>query len=260
MITRIFKTLTAGAIALAATLNITSCDDVNVSTRQLCPSYVVCYVELNSIVLWEVQNTTNCILIHHGNDPVVYYALTSTGKEKEMYDSLCRKHNDMNYNKYRSFMKNIPYDSVTYNDCDFTSIEISSDTDFDEAHPAGTNLSDVVRFMSYSPYPFIMSGYKSYFYYDSAAQSESFNNYMPFYIGGEAFRSETAATCYPIDKMVKDLVPEDLILVGHDGPGLIGMLCFEQLPSSAGEHTITVKIYTDNDKVLSNTIKMTFSQ
>jgi hypothetical protein len=60
--------------------------------------------------------------------------------------------------------------------------------------------------------------------------------------------------------MVKDLVPEDLILVGHDGPGLIGMLCFEQLPSSAEEHTITVKIYTDNDKVLSNTIKMTFSQ
>jgi hypothetical protein len=157
-------------------------------------------------------------------------------------------------------MKNIPYDSVTYNDCDFTSIEISSDADFDEAHPAGTNLSDLVRFMSYSPYPYIMSGYKAYFHYDSAAQSESFNKYMPLYIDGEYFLSETDATCYPIDKMVKDLGPEDLILVGHDAPGLIGMLCFEQLPSSAGEHTITVKMYADNDKVLSNTIKMTFSQ
>lgn len=225
----------------------------------MCPSYVVCYHKLYSIKLDTKPTLENCIVIHSGNDYSTFYSLTSSGEEKEKYNDLCRKHNDTNYNKYRSFMKRLPSESVTYNDCDFTAIEITSDADYDEAHPAGTDLSDVVRFMSYSPYPYIMSGYKKYFHYDSSAQSEAFNRLMPYLFDTKHFLSETDATCYPIDKMVEDLVPEDLILLGQDHHWFIGMLYFEKLPAEAGEHAITVKMHVDNGTIFSDTIKMSFN-
>lgn len=229
--------------------------------RIKCPSYVVCYVNLDSINLSVESTDSQCIVINHGNDlPVVCYGLRSTGAKKDRYDQLCIEHNDLSYNQYR-FMQCNPDDdtsSVTYNECDFTEITVTADKDFDETHPVGENLADIVRFMSWSPYRFILSGYSDYYNYNKSDVSEAFDNVMRIYMNEECFDSDVDATCYPVDKLIKDLTIEDLTLNGYDAPGFIGMLYLEKKPSEQGEYNISVNIKTDDGRVLSDTIKMQF--
>ena len=148
--------------------------------------------------------------------------------------------------------------SVTYNCRDFLSIEVVCDKDFDEQHPAGASLCDIVRFMSWSPYKYIASGYSKYYNYNAWTLSEAFKELMPIYFSDEWFQESTSATCYPIDKMAKDLTPSDLILLGHNYPGFLGMLYFENGPRQPGEYTITVTLNCDDGYVISNSAKMRF--
>jgi len=185
--------------------------------------------------------------------------LHSTGKAKERYDELCQKHNDLSYNQKRSLNGGVlDVESVGYIDCDFTDISVTADKDFDAAHPAGTNLADIVRFMSWSPYKYISSGYSKYYHYNKSDVSEAFDKYMRIYINEKYFDNEIEATCYPIDKLVSDLTSEDLILLGHDAPGFIGMLYFEKMPDMRGEYNIIVTMNTDDERVLSDSVNMTF--
>lgn len=226
-----------------------------------CPSYVVCYVKMDSIKLRPESSDSQCILINHGNSlPIVTYGLRSTGDEKARYDYLCIKHNDLSYNQYQLLQCNPDDDSsaITYNDCDFTEIIVTANKDFDEAHPAGENLADIVRFMSWSPYRYILSGYSEYYNYNKSDVSEAFDAMMHLYINNKYLNPEFDGTCYPVDKLIKDLAAEDMILNGYNAPGLIGMLYFEKKPSAQGEYSITVKIKTDDGRVLSDTINMQF--
>lgn len=61
------------------------------------------------------------------------------------------------------------------------------------------------------------------------------------------------ATCYPVDKLVKDLTADDLVLLGHDSPGLIGMLYFEKMPD-ADRFSIAVSIGTDDGRTQCDTL------
>lgn len=242
---------------LIALFVFSSCDPMYVT--QKCPSYVVCYNDIRSIELSPLTTNTKGLVINCGNDrPVMLYSLNSTDKEKDMYDWLCNKHHDLNYNQYRSFPKGLPSESVTYNDQDYLSIELTSDTDFDESHPTGSNLADIIRFISWSPYKYICSGYTEYYHYDSSNLSKAFNTIMPIYFGAEWFQSTTNATCYPIDKIVSELIPEDLILLGHDAPGLLGIIVFEVPPTNKGAQNITVKMKTDTGMIFEDVIRLTF--
>ena len=245
--------------AVAALVVLTGCDPAYRMTK--CPSYVVCYVNLKTINLSVEPSDPRCVLINHGNDlPIIAYGLNSTGAEKEKYDQLCKKHKDLSYNRYRmlSYNPSIDFASVTYNECDFTEITVTADKDFDETHPAGTDLSDIVRFMSWSPYKYILSGYSKYYHYDKSDVSTAFDSMMRRYINNKYFDKETDAECYPIDKLIRDLTADDLILVGHGAPGFLGMLYFDKLPTGEGEYEVAVTIRTDDNRTLSNTVKMQF--
>ena len=244
-----------GAVTVFVILS--GCD---VYTMQKCPSYVVYYTNLDSIDLTVEPSDFRCLKIDNATPGTDFgvWGLHGTGAEKERYDKLCQKHNDLSYNKYRLIFDTLDIESVGYIDCDFTEITVTADKDFDLVHPAGTALSDIVRFMSWSPYKFISSGYSKYYHYDKSDVSEAFDARMRRYINEKYFYSTTDATCYPVDKLIKDLTSEDLVLLGHDSPGFIGMLYFDSMPDMQGEYNITVTIKTDDDRVLSETVKMTF--
>lgn len=255
-----------GCCVLAAVLSLCGCD---VYKPRLCRSYVSCYCNLRTIKLTmipekestRIPSNLKCILICPGNDrPVVEFSLFSTENEKDEYDRLCIKHNDLNYNQYRLFLMHIASESLAYIDKDFASMDITSDKDYNPAHPAGTDLSDIVRFMSWSPYRFIQSGYSQFYHYDSSDVSKSFSLVMPIYFDKKWFSNGTDATCYPIDKMVDELRPEDLILLGHDWTWPIGILCFETLPAESGGHTITVRMTTDDGEILEDSILISFGK
>ena len=81
---------------------------------------------------------------------------------------------------------------------------------------------------------------------------------MRIYINKKAFDPAVDATCYPIDKLIMELIQEDLILNAYDAPCFIGMLYFDKTPNEKGEYTINVTIKTDNGLTLSDTVRMCF--
>ncbi len=175
MINRGISIIVSVALAVSA-IGVVSCAPGYKWTK--CRSYVGGYDCLNSVLLWsridcpDFFDPGHCspedIFIHQDCVPPFHlYSMKSTGEDAERYDHLCIKHNDMSYNQYRSI--GLVRDSTpVYNDIDFTAIEITADIDFDETHPAGSSLADVVRLMSWSPYPYILSGYSQYYHYDKS--------------------------------------------------------------------------------------------
>lgn len=235
---------------------LSGCDPLYRMTK--CPSYVVCYVGPDELEFATEPTNPQCIIINAGIGNTSYCGLHSKGADKDRYNQLCQKHNDLSYNQYRLIGGSLDIESVTYLDCDFSEITVTADKDFDATHPAGANLSDLVRFMSWSPYRYITSGYSKFYHYDKADVSEAFDTLMRIYINKEYFDNATEATCYPIDKLIKDLTSDDLILLGQDSPLFLGLLYFDKTPDIKGEYNIAVTIKTDNGKVFSDTVKLTF--
>ena len=226
---------------------------------QLCPSYVVCYNNLKAISMIQDVPDINSITIQCAAVlPIQDYTLKSTGNEYKEYVRLCKKHNDESFNQYRWFPENLPQESVMYIDKDFISIDVITETEYDSEHHAGSSLSDIIRFMSWSPVKFINSGYTDNYHYDPAGLSEAFNHIMPVYFDKKYFRKETDATCYPIDKMLKDLKPSDMTLLGLDHISPIGILYFEKTPEKKGDYGITLSMTTDSGIVLKCSSTMSF--
>ncbi len=82
------------------------------------------------------------------------------GDKKDRFDALSLKHDDTSFNQEVMSGDACPNGPHNYLGFDFLSITVTSDADFDEAHPAGTPLNDIVQFIAYTPYPFIQNGYQ----------------------------------------------------------------------------------------------------
>ena len=246
------------ALGILTGCDLTGCGSFYMKRKEKCPSYVVCYVNLESVRLSVDCFDGRCVFIEPGFHVDVVYGLHSSGAEKEKYDQLCIKHNDLSYNQDHIIIGDPPrdYESVTHFECDFTKITVTTDKDFDETHPAGTDLSDVVRFMSWSPCKYILSGYSDYYHYDKSDVSDAFDTMMRRSLSKECFNEDMEY--FPIDKLVKDLTADDLILVGYNPLAYLGMLYFDKLPSEQGEYEIAVSIKTDDGKTLSGTVEMHF--
>ncbi|MCF0187513.1 MAG: hypothetical protein HUJ98_13630 [Bacteroidaceae bacterium] len=113
--------------------------------------------------------------------------------------------------------------------------------------------------MSWSPYKYILSGYTKYYHYNPSDVSMEFDDLMRIHVNDRHFDKSIDDTYYPIDKLVSDLTSDDLVLLGDGNLGaLLGILYFENKPKDEGEYNITVEIKTDDDRVLTDTIKLTF--
>ncbi|MBO5661074.1 MAG: hypothetical protein J6R93_01165 [Tidjanibacter sp.] len=92
------------------------------------------------------------------------YAYDSKGENKERYKELCVKHNDTNYDRRAikpedagGIRGDARYRRVFGHD--FVEIDVISDRDFDDAHPAGTSLGDVVKYGGKSYWEYVKRGY-----------------------------------------------------------------------------------------------------
>ena len=179
----------------------------------------------------------------------------------EKYRDLCRKHGDVGYNRKIAYLSGR---NVVYNASDLLSVKVYSDRDFDAEHPAGSSLADIIRFLSCSPKEYIASGYKSLYRYDPELVSPGFRSTWGYYYGRP---DKETSEYYPVDKMLCDIVPEDLMLLGPDvayNPQRAHMkffsLFFEKLPVVKDSHVITVEVTTDDGRVLSGNIVMDFAE
>ncbi len=236
--------------AVAATTFLISCNRVDYYQAD---SYVGRYDDLTKITL--VRNDGDAVCIDVKSD---FDAQGCYGPGDEKYSDLCRKHGDVGYNRKIAYLSGR---DVVYNASDLLSVKVYSDRDFDAEHPAGSSLADIVRFLSCSPKEYIASGYKSMYSYDAASLSEVFVTTWAYcyYWGRDAYE------CHPIDKMLSDITPEDLVLLG---PGLRSLpqiyngrffsLAFVKKPSAEQVHEITVEITTEERRIITGHLNVNF--
>ncbi len=165
--------------------------------------------------------------------------------DRELFDSLAIKHGDTNFHQDIFLNASYPRTPHEYLGIDFASITVTSNTDFDEEHIAGTPLNDLIQFMAYTPYPFIQSGYQY-----STPKGDMWN----------LLKQETTL----IDKPLSECTAEDFILtLGHmDNWGFFSeetsacYLHIKATPTLSKQHMLTVTIVDDADKIWQNTIKL----
>jgi hypothetical protein len=157
---------------------------------------------------------------------------TDTGEKQQAYDALCEEHRDMDFNRTRS----LPCDSngtplyVLYaSNVDPVAINVTSDADYDNDHPAGSSLNDIFTLCGRSNQTYIDGGY-----------------------------IETDE-CY-IEKNLSEITAEDLIFStsgSHYSVGIAG-LRLDALPTLSKVHNFTITVTFERGKVFSETIEMVF--
>lgn len=153
------------------------------------------------------------------------YSHKSCGKEKEIYEQLCEKHNDIGYNEWEVDNRDLDSGDFNYRMVywkDFVAIDVISDRDFDTEHPAGSSLGDVVMYWGFSYWEYVKSGYT-------------------FIYEGEYFPLPHSN---PIEGYINNIPEEGLCLIKELS------LHFPFVPESAeGEHNLTITITADDGTV-----------
>ena len=237
-------------LSISAMLLSTGCD---VSKTRLFKSYITEYSYNKNIEL-KITNKGNIAIYRKYTSEddhikTASYSFKSKGEEKKRYDELCKIHNDLSYNKKRSYIV-VPIWGIC-SAIDFKEIDVVSNKDFDAEHPAGTSLKDIVRFVSISPKKFIDSGYKETFNWEKNEpkifKKEEDTNKL--------FSYSELKNYFPINGLLKDIGTDEMQMLPANTHGI---LFFDKKPTAEKEHLLTVTIYIGARKKLVRTIKKVF--
>ena len=237
-------------LSLAAVLLCMGCD---ISKTELFKSYINTYYYSENIQL-RITDAGNISIYREytskeDNIKTASYSFKSKGEEKKRYDELCKIHNDLSYNKKRSYIV-VPIWGIC-SAIDFREIDVISDKDFDSEHPAGTSLKDIVRFVSVSPKKFIDSGYKETFNWEKK-EPKIFKKEEET---DKLFDYSELKNYFPINGLLKDIGTDEMQMLPEDTHGI---LFFDKEPTAEKEHTLTVTIDIGERKKLVRTITKVF--
>lgn len=207
-------------------------------------SYVLTYYEFYNIKASKITfNTLNGIAFNTTNHRELGSADSKDPDEKAVFDAICEYYGDTSYNRKISGERG---DSKRrFNVNDIIRIDVVSDSDFNESHPAGSSLNDILRFASISPMPYIESGYqKEYDWNNPTAISDVYSEYLDYYF------NPRESTLHPVDLAVNDIPNNHLKLLGSgEGHIFIGFLIFTVSPTIAKEHNLNIVLTTPKGKL-----------
>ena len=229
-------------LSLVTALLYQSCDRARYHVFK---SYVTRYCKFEDI---GIDTTKAGNIIIRGKGRVKHYSWRDEGGEKTTYEALCRKHNDLTYNKKREYRLSPEWGVCSA--VDFREIDIVSNKDFDSEHPAGTSLKDIVRFVSVSPKKFIESGYKETFNWRRNRPEIFKKDSMILSL----FQRETE-NYFPINRLLKDMGRDEMQMLPANTHGI---LFFDKKPTADKEHKLKVTIYIGNNRKLVNYITKKF--
>ena len=221
----------------------------DVMTYNTFTSYVTAYYDYDDIAL-SLTDNGNIRISYDTVSSHKEYSWNSSGQNKVVYDSLCKVHNDLGYDKKRGYIAMPDWGSCST--FDIAHIDVVSNANFDAQHPSGTSLNDLVYFISVSPKKYIDSGYN--YSYDWANKTpEIFDKEQEMY----NFRNSSESSNYnPINKKLSETAIDEMVLL----PAYyFGYLVFDSSPTTIKKHTLTVTFSLCNGKVISKTIEKTFN-
>lgn len=153
-----------------------------------------------------------------------FVSYDSKGEDKMIYDELCKKHNDLSYCREVALYTREKIGGATACYPNYTSVTITSGSDYDEEHPAGTPLNDIMGCEYKSSYLYILGGYAD----ESLLRTKI--------------------------KPLIEVAPEDLKLYG------CLVFFFTKKPDTLGRHDITVSVTTDDGRTFTATCTVSLTE
>jgi hypothetical protein len=222
-------------------------------------SYITGYVGISGIKLLSSSDEKDRIAVEAVLDYSERCDVLSEGGRQDDFRRLSEKHKDSGYSGdvcHRVSSPSLDDNERFAVNTDYTEMDITCDKAYDSTHQKGASLSDLVRFVGFTPYPYILSRYASEYDYKLADLSRNFMSNYFHYVS----LSRESSPFYPVDKMMDSLTSDDLTLVRDNLNGLmgIGVLYFQSRPESIGTYAFTVTLSTDDGRTFSDTISISF--
>ena len=173
------------------------------------------------------------------------WAYKPSEEQYNKYIELCNKHEDYGYTheiqilsaKRTENQNGLGYvKGYTYWDITPVSIDIVSNADYDETHPAGTSLNDITLFTTFSPYPFIKNGYT----------------------GKKFVKNKKTLDKYTQDDFKLIFCVAEAPIYSYIDEDNYGCLSFTTEPTVNKEHTLTITIKDDYGRTFSDTTTVKF--
>ena len=193
-------------------------------------------------------------------DHLIYMDLASKGRfgtvytaleNAETFTLLCQKHGDTQISPVGSFRQITWSDACIYHFFkDFTTLEVTSDQDFDAAHPAGSSLLDIIHYATDSPYRVLRNNYQTVFSDNALTVEVTDDKYLSEFYGEGPFYRQLFNTF----KQASDLQPGDLSILGNI------YLSFDKLPDIIGPRNIKIKMTADDGTVCDFETVLTFAK
>lgn len=188
-------------------------------------------------------------------------------KNIELWEEFNNAHGDTAYNRDEIFHAGSAngllggHTDHTFWAYDIDSILVVSDVDFDEDHPAGTLLNDIIRFVALSPMEYIRNGYSNS--YDLVLPNDTLGIVDALYSTGYQADNHDFSV---VEKTLQDCTPEDFMMIsfarfGGNRRSPMCVLQFLSQPTLETEHNIKIQIFgTDHKKQSSHKVscKLTF--
>lgn len=241
------------AFLIMGLLGMLSCSPTEKGYKAYTKSFVIEYYSLSGIDASWRNGYIELRVIPNGE---TYGALSTDNDGKIKYETLCNVHNDNTYN--REFNYTADYLPNRFQDRDFISIEITSDQDYNETHPAGTSLNDIFYFASSSPAKYIARGYKTPYDWSN---SQSLPEYFSHYLDNVSFSNSTISGYEPVYGFAADLERTDLILLGgteRKQEPVLATLTPANEPVHNKTHNIKITLADTNENKLVANVKITF--
>lgn len=231
-----------GVVAIASLLLVNSCTKVkNIHYKNYVQTYNVS-LDIAARTYWG-----SVVSVDFSSYTVVskFVSFNSKGEDKKEFERLCQKNRDVSYSKHVKYIGPIEINRAFFA-VSVQSVKVTSDRDWDEAHPAGTPLNDLIAFVSGSPDKFINSGYQvptidESIFELARQQHPNLGRTLSLYHNGVEGASE------PIYGELSQIDFSQYNLMGIDGS--FAAFEFDKYPDDDEAHKITIEITFENGTV-----------
>ena len=227
-------------------------------------SFVLAYQQMNNED-FQITQLDSVSIVMYSTAVTMIGNWKSKGIDKKKYISLSEKYGDVSYNRniyvYHENYINPIIDIYIKN------IQVVSNNDYDDHHPAGSNLSDIINYIGASPYRFIQNNYVKR---TSNPITERGLLYVDKIMCGAVLCSirdeELLQGYYVTEKCLSDLDIDDLKMIGVRSSIVnknyrcysFGILEFTQIPTLEKIHTLKVTMNLVDGTKAEDTVVMKF--
>lgn len=258
---RIITKISAVVVCVVAVLALSGCGQPSEleHIRVKSPNFLLSFFSVDSIKV--VVESPEIMYLQWGDIEDRVSCTYEDGKyDNTLIRTYCAKYGDDHYDKEVDIASyDITNEHIGYME-DPVRITVTSGSDFDTDHPAGTSLNDLISWSSMSIYPYIKRGYTDPF---------SFDSYSPENIREE--RLLNVCTLGYFDDVAPDIITKQLSNLSREdmkimkSPSMVGFLdsygCFgfTAKPEKIMLHGMRIEVELEDGRVLGTQFPVDFS-